>query len=103
MRHPLYVGWLFAFWMTPTMTLSHFLFAVATTAYILIAIQFEERDLVRDHGTAYEEYRRSVPMLMPFARRRVEAVKRLGVAGLLFFVVKGLAWLAIPAVLAMGR
>ena len=42
-------------------------------------------------------------MLMPFARRRVEAVKRLGVAGLLFFVVKGLAWLAIPAVLAMGR
>jgi protein-S-isoprenylcysteine O-methyltransferase Ste14 len=69
-RHPLYVGWLFAFWMTPTMTLSHLLFAVATTAYILIAIQLEEKDLVRDHGTAYEEYRRSVPMLIPSARRR---------------------------------
>jgi protein-S-isoprenylcysteine O-methyltransferase Ste14 len=101
-RHPLYVGWFFAFWMTPTMSLSHLLFALATTAYILIAIQFEEHDLVRDHPE-YEEYRRSVPMLMPFARRRAEAVKRLGVAGVLFFVVKGLAWLAIPAVLAMGR
>jgi len=69
-RHPLYVGWLFTFWMTPTMTLAHLLFALATTAYILIAIQFEERDLVREHGERYESYRRAVPMLVPFARRR---------------------------------
>src|SRR5215217_2963941 len=69
-RHPLYVGWFFAFWMTPTMALAHLLFAVATTAYILIAIQFEERDLVREHGDSYEAYRRSVPMLIPFNRRQ---------------------------------
>lgn len=72
-RHPLYVGWLFAFWSTPTMTLAHLLFSVATTAYILIAIQLEERDLVREHGDSYEAYRRSVPMLIPFSRRRNDA------------------------------
>jgi protein-S-isoprenylcysteine O-methyltransferase Ste14 len=64
-RHPLYVGWLCAFWVTPTMTVAHLVFALATTAYILVAIQLEERDLVDVHGRDYVEYRKRTPMLVP--------------------------------------
>ncbi|NEQ45686.1 MAG: isoprenylcysteine carboxylmethyltransferase family protein [Leptolyngbya sp. SIOISBB] len=69
-RHPLYVGWLFAFWATPTMTVTHLVFALITTAYILVAIPFEERDLITTHGQNYVTYRRQVPMLIPFAKKR---------------------------------
>jgi protein-S-isoprenylcysteine O-methyltransferase Ste14 len=74
-RHPLYVGWFFAFWSTPTMTVTHLLFAVMTTAYILVAIQLEERDLMRAHPE-YAQYRRRIPMLVPSLRKQASADDR---------------------------
>ena len=71
-RHPLYLGWFFAFWSTPTMTVTHLLFAAVTTTYILVAIQLEERDLMAAHPE-YAEYRQHVPMLVPGLPQHITA------------------------------
>ena len=67
-RHPLYIGWLVIFWSAPTMTAAHLLFALACTAYILIAIRWEERDLVAAFGSTYSDYQARTPMLLPRLR-----------------------------------
>jgi protein-S-isoprenylcysteine O-methyltransferase Ste14 len=75
-RHPLYVGWLITFWATPDMTVGHMLMASVTTAYILVAIIFEERDLVEALGDDYVKYRESTPMFIPQVASRETSSSR---------------------------
>jgi methanethiol S-methyltransferase len=69
-RHPIMLGFIIAFWATPRMTTGHLLFAIVTLAYIVVALQFEERDLTNIHGEAYKAYQREVAMLVPIPKRK---------------------------------
>jgi len=69
-RHPIMLGFVIAFWATPDMSVGHLVFSVTTTAYILIALRFEEHDLLKFHGKAYEDYQQKVSMIIPLPRKK---------------------------------
>jgi protein-S-isoprenylcysteine O-methyltransferase Ste14 len=69
-RHPIYLGFMLAFWSTSTMTVAHMFFALLTTLYILTAIQLEERDLTIHYGGKYIDYKKRMPMIIPFSKRK---------------------------------
>jgi protein-S-isoprenylcysteine O-methyltransferase Ste14 len=64
------LGFVIAFWATPDMSVGHLVFSVTTTAYILIALRFEEHDLLKFHGKAYEDYQQKVSMIIPLPRKK---------------------------------
>ena len=76
LRHPIMLGFFIAFWATPQMTVGHLIFAIATTGYILLAVQLEERDLLQRFGKRYAAYRKQAPMFLPLPRNRVSQDQR---------------------------